>query len=69
MELYRLASKAGVKHGVVQDKLWLPGLCKLKMLREMGFFGEIISVRGEFGYWVFEGDVVPCQRPSWMSAM
>jgi predicted dehydrogenase len=65
MELYRLAEKAGVKHGVVQDKLWLPGLLKLKMLREMGFFGQILSVRGEFGYWVFEGDTIPCQRPSW----
>ncbi len=65
LELYRLATKAGVKHGVVQDKLWLPGLLKLKMLRDMGFFGRILSVRGEFGYWVFEGDVVPCQRPSW----
>jgi predicted dehydrogenase len=54
-----------VKHGVVQDKLWLPGTLKLKMLRETGFFGEIISVRGEFGYWVFEGDIVTAQRPSW----
>jgi predicted dehydrogenase len=56
---------AGVKHGVVQDKLWLPGIMKLKTLRELGFFGEILSVRGEFGYWVFEGDAVPAQRPSW----
>jgi predicted dehydrogenase len=64
-DLYRIAKKAGVKHGVVQDKLWLPGLLKLKMLIDDGFFGEIISVRGEFGYWVFEGDVVPTQRPSW----
>ncbi|MBE2186971.1 MAG: Gfo/Idh/MocA family oxidoreductase [Rhodothermales bacterium] len=65
LELYRLAEAAGVKHGVVQDKLWLPGLLKLQMLNETGFFGEILSVRGEFGYWVFEGDVVPAQRPSW----
>jgi predicted dehydrogenase len=65
LELYRLAQKAGVKHGVVQDKLWLPGLLKLKVLRETGFFGRILSVRGEFGYWVFEGDAVPAQRPSW----
>jgi predicted dehydrogenase len=49
----------------VQDKLWLPGLMKLQMLRDTGFFGEIISVRGDFGYWVFEGDIVPAQRPSW----
>ncbi|MBI4582323.1 MAG: Gfo/Idh/MocA family oxidoreductase [Planctomycetes bacterium] len=65
LELHHLAEKAGVKHGVVQDKLWLPGLLKLKMLRDMGFFGQILSVRGEFGYWVFEGDTIPCQRPSW----
>ncbi|MDQ2946903.1 MAG: Gfo/Idh/MocA family oxidoreductase [Acidobacteriota bacterium] len=63
--LYRLATSAGVKHGVVQDKLWVPGLLKLKTLRDLGFFGQIISVRGEFGYWVFEGDTVPAQRPSW----
>ena len=65
LELYRAAAKAGVKHGVVQDKLWLPGLLKLKTLRELGFFGRILSVRGEFGYWVFEGGVLPPQRPSW----
>jgi predicted dehydrogenase len=63
--LYRLAKKAGVKHGVVQDKLWLPGLLKLKELIHRGFFGKILSVRGEFGYWVFEGDTIPLQRPSW----
>ncbi len=65
LELYRLAKAAGVKNGVVQDKLWLPGLLKLKTLRDTGFFGQILSVRGEFGYWVFEGDTVPSQRPSW----
>ena len=63
--LYRLAKKAGVKHGVVQDKLWLPGLLKLKELIHRGFFGQSLSVRGEFGYWVFEGDTIPLQRPSW----
>ena len=65
-ELYEVAKKAGVKNGVVQDKLWLPGLVKLRTLIDSGFFGEILSVRGEFGYWVFEGKtpVVP-QRPSW----
>ena len=56
LDLYRAAKKARVKHGVVQDKLWLPGLLKLKKLRDAGFFGRILSVRGEFGYWVFEGD-------------
>ena len=61
----RLADQRGLKNGVVQDKLFLPGLMKLKMLRESGFFGRMLSVRGEFGYWVFEGDLQPIQRPSW----
>ncbi len=65
LDLYKLAEEARVKHGVVQDKLWLPGLLKLSKLRDLGFFGRIFSVRGEFGYWVFEGDIVPPQRPSW----
>jgi predicted dehydrogenase len=65
MEIYEHCEQAGVKHGVVQDKLWLPGMLKLKRLIEKGFFGEILSVRGEFGYWVFEGHTVPAQRPSW----
>ncbi|HEV3250932.1 MAG TPA: Gfo/Idh/MocA family oxidoreductase [Puia sp.] len=65
LELYQLCKKAGLKHGVVQDKLWLPGIIKLKRLIQQGFFGSILSVRGEFGYWVFEGDSVPAQRPSW----
>ena len=65
MEMFKLAERAGVKHGVVQDKLWLPGLLKLKLLKDTGFFGRILSVRGEFGYWVFEGNPVPAQRPSW----
>lgn len=65
VELYRLARDAGVKQGVVQDKLWLPGLLKLKSLLDKKALGRILSVRGEFGYWVFEGDTVPCQRPSW----
>jgi len=65
LELYRLAQAAGVRHGVVQDKLWLPGLLKLKMLVDSGFFGRILSVRGEFGYWVFEGDWQEANRPSW----
>ncbi len=64
-DLYARAKKAGVKHGVVQDKLWLPGLMKLKILMDTGYFGDLVAVRGEFGYWVFEGDTVPCQRPSW----
>ncbi|MGZ9092823.1 MAG: Gfo/Idh/MocA family protein [Rhodoplanes sp.] len=65
LDLVRAAKKAGIKHGVVQDKLFLPGLLKLKTLVDSGFFGRILSVRGEFGYWVFEGDWQPAQRPSW----
>jgi predicted dehydrogenase len=65
LTLARLAAARGVKHGVVQDKLFLPGLRKLAMVAKSGFFGRILSVRGEFGYWVFEGDVQPTQRPSW----
>ena len=65
LELYRVCRDAGVKHGVVQDKLWLPGIIKLQGLINDGFFGKILSVRGNFGYWVFEGHTVPAQRPSW----
>lgn len=65
LELFRLAESKGLKNGVVQDKLWLPGFMKLKNLVDSGFFGRILSVRGEFGYWVFEGDLIPAQRPSW----
>ncbi|MYT28211.1 Gfo/Idh/MocA family oxidoreductase [Streptomyces sp. MspMP-M5] len=65
LQLARLAQEAGVRHGVVQDKLFLPGLRKLRRLLEAGFFGRVLSVRGEFGYWVFEGDRQPAQRPSW----
>lgn len=65
MALAKKAIKAGVKNGVVQDKLWLPGLLKLKYLIDTGFFGNIVSVKGEFGYWVFDGHQQPAQRPSW----
>lgn len=65
VDVARRAAAAGIRHGVVQDKLFLPGLRKLKMLVDSGFFGRILSVRGEFGYWVFEGDWQPAQRPSW----
>ena len=64
-DLYVRAEKKGLIHGVVQDKLWLPGIIKLQLLKEDGFFGQILSVRGEFGYWVFEGHRIPSQRPSW----
>ncbi len=63
--VYEKAKAAGIKHGVVQDKLWLPGIRKLKYLIDADFFGRILSVRGEFGYWVFDGELQPAQRPSW----
>ncbi|KZB83770.1 Gfo/Idh/MocA family protein [Amycolatopsis regifaucium] len=65
LALARHAEAAGVKNGVVHDKLYLPGLLKLKRLLDSGFFGQVLSVRGEFGYWVFEGDWQSAQRPSW----
>lgn len=65
IELARMAHNASVVAGVVHDKLYLPGLVKLRRLVDEGFFGRILSMRGEFGYWVFEGDGQPAQRPSW----
>lgn len=65
LQLYSLAQQANLKNGVVQDKLWLPGVQKLKTLTERGSLGEILSIRGEFGYWVFAGNTVASQRPSW----
>jgi predicted dehydrogenase len=59
------ARAAGITHGVVQDKLFLPGVIKLRRLIRDGFFGRVLSVRLEFGYWVFEGDGIAAQRPSW----
>jgi predicted dehydrogenase len=65
LSLYQLAVKSDIKNGVVQDKLWLPGILKLKQLIDSNFFGKILSVRAEFGYWVFDGKYQKCQRPSW----
>lgn len=65
VQIARYAKEKGVKNGIVHDKLDLPGLVKLKRLRDSGFFGKILSVKGDFGYWVFEGDWMPAQRPSW----
>jgi len=65
LELARRARAAGIRDGVVHDKLYLPGILKLRRLLTSGFFGRVLSVRGEFGYWVFEGDWQPAQRPSW----
>ena len=65
LEIAEAGTAAGTVNGVVHDKIYLPGLVKLKRLVDSGFFGRILSVRGEFGYWVFEGDLIPAQRPSW----
>jgi predicted dehydrogenase len=65
LRLARAAKAAGITHGVVHDKLFLPGVIKLHRLMNEGFFGRVLSVRLEFGYWVFEGDQIPAQRPSW----
>ncbi len=65
LDLYRRAKARGVRHGVVQDKLWLPGLLKLRRLIDTGYFGRILAVRGNFGYWVFTGEDQSAQRPSW----
>ncbi|MDQ1494060.1 MAG: hypothetical protein QOG69_543 [Actinomycetota bacterium] len=65
LDLARAARAAGIVHGVVQDKLFLPGIIKLRRLVDAGFFGRILAVRLEFGYWVFDGEGVAAQRPSW----
>jgi predicted dehydrogenase len=65
VEIAKMAQASGLKHGAVQDKLFLPGLRKLDMLRRAGFFGRMLAARIDFGYWVFEGDLQPIQRPSW----
>ena len=67
LRLAKLCEDAKLKNGVVQDKLWLPGMRKIKQLRQQGFFGKLLSVRGDFGYWVFTGhdEDQPAQRPSW----
>jgi predicted dehydrogenase len=65
MALARAAHAAGVKHGVIQDKLFLPGFAKLLFLKQAGFFGRILSIRIDAGSWIFDGSMQPCQRPSW----
>lgn len=65
IDVYERAEKAGIRHGVVQDKIFLPGLQKMKRLMDDGFFGRLLSVKIDFGYWVFEGDWKQAQRPSW----
>jgi predicted dehydrogenase len=65
VELARLAEKAGVRHGVIQDKLYLPGFAKMMFLKETGFFGRVLSARIDAGSWIFDGEFQECQRPSW----
>jgi len=65
MELARLAHKAGVKHGVIQDKLFLPGFAKLLFVKNAGFFGRVLSIKIDAGSWIFDGTTQECQRPSW----
>jgi len=65
LQLTDIARRAQLKNGVVMANLWLPGLRKLKTLVDAGFFGRVLHIRGEHGYWVFEGDGRPGQRPSW----
>jgi predicted dehydrogenase len=65
MSLARAAHAAGVKHGVIQDKLFLPGFAKLLFVRNAGFFGRILSIRIDAGSWIFDGKTQECQRPSW----
>jgi predicted dehydrogenase len=65
MELARLAQRAGVKHGVIQDKLFLPGFAKLLFVKNAGFFGRVLSIKIDAGSWIFDGVTQECQRPSW----
>ena len=65
MELARLAHRARVKHGVIQDKLFLPGFAKLLFVKNAGFFGRLLSIKIDAGSWVFDGTTQECQRPSW----
>lgn len=59
------AAQAGVRTGVVHDKLGLPGIEKLLRVRDSGFFGDIVNIDVDFGWWIFDGDWQPSQRPSW----
>ncbi len=65
LALRETAEAAGVSHAVMQDKIHLPGLAKLKTLLDMGYFGKIHGMRLEFGWWVFDGEHIPAQRTSW----
>lgn len=63
--LLRAAQARGVKHGAVEDKLFLPGFRKLRQVVEDGFLGRVIGFQIAFGWWVFDGIGAESQRPSW----
>lgn len=65
LALLRAATARGLKTGAVEDKIYLPGLQKLRALATDGFFGRVTGFRLEFGWWVFDGGERPSQRPSW----
>src|SRR5258708_146766 len=65
LALLRAIKAKGLKHGAVEDKLGLPGLQKLSRLAAAGFFGRVTGFKIDFGWWVFDGTEVACQRPSW----
>ncbi|MFL5334274.1 MAG: Gfo/Idh/MocA family oxidoreductase [Geminicoccaceae bacterium] len=65
LELRAAAEAAGRKHAVMQDKIHLPGLVKLKTVLGLGTLGKLLSMKLEFGWWVFDGEVIPAQRTSW----
>ena len=65
LALLHAARARGLKTGVVEDKIYLPGLQKLRTLSADGFFGRVTGFRLEFGWWVFDGIERASQRPSW----
>jgi predicted dehydrogenase len=65
LALARSAESAGLRNGVVQDKVFLPGFQKLRKLMAAGFFGRVHAVKLDFGWWVFDGEMHAAQRSSW----
>jgi predicted dehydrogenase len=63
--LLREAQARALKHGVVEDKLGLPGLRRLAEVALSGELGRIAGFRLEFGWWIFDGTERATQRPSW----
>ena len=64
-DLLAAAQARGLKHGAVEDKLYLPGLRKLARVMGDGALGRVVGFRLDFGWWVFDGVEAPTQRPSW----